>query len=136
MCMCAQDGFGMSPRIKCHQDIDMYMGVEIVMIKMKVNIRRVMEESEVKLVKIREDMEDTRGILVKEDREDMRLDMRPEAGHEARHVRGQATVHKVIQEAGPEVGHRGHEAEQGGHGAEQGGHGAQRAQRLNTLSYL
>ena len=69
MCMCAQDGFGMSPRIKCHQDIDMYMGVEIVMIKMKVKIRRVMEESEVKLVKIREDMEDTRGMMVTEVRE-------------------------------------------------------------------
>ena len=127
--MCAQDGFGMSPRIKCHQDIDMYMGVEIVMIKMKVKIRRVMEESEVKLVKIREDMEDTRGILVKEDREDMRLDMRPEAGHEVGHVLGHVTVHEVIQEAELEVGH-------GGHEAEQGGHGAQRLIKLNTLSYL
>ena len=76
MCMCAQDGFGMSPRIKCHQDIDMYMGVEIVMIKMKVKIRRVMEEFEVRLVKIREDMEESRVILVKEVMEDMRSDMR------------------------------------------------------------
>ena len=59
--------------------------------------------------------------------------MRPEAGHEARYVRGQATVHKVIHEAGPEVGHGGHEAEQGGHGAKQGRHAVQ---RLNTLSYL
>ena len=54
----------------------MCMGVVIVMTKMEVKIRGVMEESKVMVVKIREDTEGSGAMLVKEGMEDMRSDLR------------------------------------------------------------
>ena len=57
-CICAQDGFGPTPRKLCHQNRYMCIGVVIVVTKMKVKVRGDMEEFEVRVVKIMEDMEE------------------------------------------------------------------------------